>query len=380
MKTRLILDAMGGDYSPKANLDGLLQALPHFLNSYGELILLGDEQQIRSILSQQKFRPLLELTENSSSSFRVKIRHTTQIIQMDDSIQAIRTKSDSALNLGCQMAGQSYQNRTEENPPYGFISAGHSGALVTSALLHMHCLGKISRPALAVKIPTLSPDGCILIDAGATVDCKPENLRDFAMLGALYAKIETSSHPRIAILSNGEERNKGNELTRAASLLIEKLPLRALGQFIGYAESREVFHGQVDVIVTEGFIGNIILKSIESIGPVFTAMLKKERKYNPLYSLGFLLASGAFSLFKKKLEYSEYGAAPLLGVKGYVFVCHGRSNAKAIKNALLSAHLSMQGKTVEQIETSLTLFDPPTGFTSGDLDLKKRPLFQEQRL
>jgi glycerol-3-phosphate acyltransferase PlsX len=292
---------------------------------------------------------------------------------MEDSIRAIRSKPNATINVGCQLAAKSYlaskslernrdsqANSENDSVVSAFISAGHSGAIMASALLQMGRLPGVERPAIAVKLPTLSPDGCVLVDVGANVDCKPEHLRDFAIMGALYAQAERHTHtlPKVALLSNGEEKKKGNELTRASLALIEKLPCfqsdpEAIGEFLGYTEGKEIFKGQVDVVVTDGFVGNVVLKSVEGLGSAVTTILKSEAKRNPLTILGFLLSAGVFARFKRKLDYAEYGAAPLLGVAGYVFICHGRSNPRAIKNALLRARSAMKGKLVERLESTL---------------------------
>jgi glycerol-3-phosphate acyltransferase PlsX len=231
-------------------------------------------------------------------------------------------------------------------------------------------LRDVERPAIAVKLPTLSPDGCVLIDVGANVDCRPEHLRDFAIMGAAFASVERENPelPRVGLLSNGEERSKGNELTRAAAELIEKLPClkpenpRAIGNFAGYAEGKEIFKGQVDVVVTDGFVGNVVLKSVEGLGSAVVTLMKQEGKKNFLNILGFLFSAGAFRRLKKKLDYAETGAAPLLGVAGYAFVCHGRSNARAIKNALLRASTTVQERLIERLEEALATVEPePAG-------------------
>ena len=211
---RLILDAMGGDHSPRVILEGVLQALPELLSSSGELVIIGDEQAIQSILKKVRFKTLRDLIQKKtepthfkeSSSFRVRLIHTLESIEMDDSIGAIRKKPNASINLGCQIAAKNYlatqknfQRSGSKHPtsetlaPTAFISAGHSGAVMASALVQMGRLENVERPAIAVKLPTLSPDGCILIDVGANVDCKPEHLRDFAIMGAVYARAERNN-------------------------------------------------------------------------------------------------------------------------------------------------------------------------------------------
>lgn len=358
---KLVLDVMGGDHAPYAPLEGASQALSELQRKGVELVLLGDEKQIRTALSKRRLRTLADAVErgtrSSSPAGRVTLMHADSNIGMDDSIRAVRTKPGATINVGCQIAAKSYADGTD---PAAFISAGHSGAMMASAFLHMGRLPGIERPAIAVKLPTLSQDGCVILDVGANVDCKPEHLRDFAVMGALFAQVErkNSELPRIGVLSNGEERSKGNELTRAALTLIEPLacfqPGRAaVGQFVGYSEGKEIFKGQVDVVVMDGFVGNVVLKSVEGLGSAVVTILKREAKSSLLTPVGFLLAATAFRRLKRKLDYAEYGAAPLLGVAGYAFICHGRSNPRAIKNALLRAHAALEERFVQRMEGAL---------------------------
>ena len=361
---RLILDAMGGDRAPQAPLEGAAQALPELREKGAELILLGDEKQIHALLRKRRLKPLSDaiaqtLRHPKDAPIRVSIVHTAESISMEDSIRAVRTKPGATINLGIQMAGKAYEERLT---PTAFVSAGHSGAVMASALLHMGRLPSVERPAIAVKLPTLSPNGCVILDVGANVDCKPEHLRDFSVMGALFAQVERSGSelPRVGLLSNGEERSKGNELTRAALALIDPLPCfqpgdNAVGRFVGYSEGKEIFRGQVDVVVTDGFVGNVVLKSVEGLGSAVVTILKREARSNVFTPLGFLLAAAAFRRLKRKLDYAEYGAAPLLGVAGYAFICHGRSNPRAMKNALLRAHSALEERLVERMEIALRL-------------------------
>jgi glycerol-3-phosphate acyltransferase PlsX len=370
--TRLILDAMGGDFGPRVILEGVVQALPHLLKSSGELVIVGNQDVIQSLLKKRRYQSLAKAIHSDSNStnipspFRISLLHTSEAIQMKESISAVRAKPEASINLGCQLAGKSYTsgasgfNPQDNSRPAAFVSAGHSGAIMASSLLHIGRLSGVERPAIAIKLPTLGPDGCVLIDAGANVDCKAEHLRDFAVMGSIYAQIErkSSSLPRVALLSNGEEKSKGNDLIRTAYQLLEATPQlqaspHSIGKFVGYGEGKEIFKGQVDVIVTDGFVGNVVLKSLEGLGSSVITILKQEAKRNPFTSLGFLLAAGVFARFKQKLDYAEYGAAPLLGVAGYVFICHGRSNSKAIKNALLRAQAALKGQLVEKLEAAL---------------------------
>ncbi|MFL5813231.1 MAG: phosphate acyltransferase PlsX, partial [Bdellovibrionia bacterium] len=362
--------------APQSNLMGAIEALPD-LDSLPpgscDLVLVGDENIIRPLLEKRPYQPLAQALKEGTSrkGCRVSLRHAPETIDMEDSIRAIRRKPNASINVGCQLAAESYEQSKKAGspPPAAFISAGHSGAMMTSALLTMGRLKDVERPAIAVKLPTISRDGCVLIDVGANVDCKPEHLRDFAIMGAAFASVERHNPalPRVGVLSNGEERSKGNELTRAAAELIDKLPClkpenpQAIGQFVGYAEGKEIFKGQVDVVVTDGFVGNVVLKSVEGLGSAVVTLMKQEGKKNFLNILGFLFSAGAFRRLKKKLDYAETGAAPLLGVAGYAFVCHGRSNSRAIKNALLRASTAVQERLIERLEDALATVDAPVG-------------------
>ncbi len=367
---RLILDAMGGDHGPYALLEGAQLALPELKTQPGELVIVGDEALILPILEDRKYRLLSDSIRSKDPTFRVRIAHSSQTIEMGDSIRAIRSKPEASINIGCRIAGESYKalqskispaaDKFADSMPTAFISAGNSGAVMASALVQMGRLGPVERPAIAVRLPTLSPDGCVIIDAGANVDCKPESLRDFSIMGAIYAQVDRKSVtlPKIGVLSNGEEKSKGTELTRAAVALIEKLSCfhgpGAVGEFVGYAEGKDIFKGHIDVAVTDGFVGNVVLKSVEGLGSAFFSTLKSEAKSSPLAALGFALSAGAFKRFVKKFDYAETGAAPLLGVGGYVFISHGRSNSKAIKSALLRARTAVKGQYVEKLEHALS--------------------------
>ena len=206
------------------------------------------------------------------------------------------------------MAGESYSSREKlKVAPAGFISAGHSGAMMASALLNMGRLKGVERPAIAVKLPTLSDDGCVFLDVGANVDCKPEHLRDFAVMGAYFwwSRQKDSGLPKVGILSNGEEKSKGNELTRAAAELVDNLACLKgddrVADFIGYVEGKEIFKGEVDVVVTDGFVGNVVLKSLEGLGSAMISSLKRDARKSLIAPVGFLLLSSVFRNLKRKL-------------------------------------------------------------------------------
>ncbi len=350
---------MGGDHSPHAMLDGAQKALPEL--SHSELVLIGDEKVVYPLLARWRYRVLQEALKKGAHSGGCKVTFipATQTIEMTDSIRAVRNKPHASMNVGAELAAKAYRSKDPNRT--AIISAGHSGAVMASALVHMGRLPQVERPAIAVRLPSLSDDGCVVIDAGANVECKPEHLRDFAIMGALYAQVARKAKglPKVGVLANGEEKSKGTDLTRAASELIAELPCfsitgPSIGTFVGYAEGKEIFKGNMDVVVTDGFVGNIVLKSLEGLGTGFETLIKREMKRSLLAPLGFLFMAGVFRRVKRKLDYAEHGAAPLLGVSGYVFICHGRSNGRAIKNALLRAQTSLREGMVENLEKALS--------------------------
>lgn len=412
---RIVVDAMGGDNAPLAILEGVCRAIPELDLASNQVLIVGDLPQIESaiVASPQlkrlrKHLPSRRPDAESSAQEQgtkgtteipvpmapgIAFLHAPEVIEMADTIRAIRNKPNASINVGCRLAAEGYQaSKTKGEappaspqapllaPPTAFISAGNSGAVMASALLNLGRLGRVERPAIAVILPTLSPAGCVLVDAGANVDCKPSHLRDFAVMGALFAQAEQSAGAlaRVGILSNGEESSKGNELTRQASELICKSSLFELqldkafssgpppesnqapsaptpkaGIYTGYVEGKELFKGHVDVVVTDGFVGNVVLKALEGLGSAIVELLKAEIPRNPLTPLGYLLSFTAFRRLKRKLDYAEYGAAPLLGVSGYVFICHGRSGPKAIKNAILRTRTALQSGFVQKLESAL---------------------------
>lgn len=349
-KHHLILDIMGGDRGIEAPLEGAQQALSELT---AKLTFVGDEAQIVQALKTRRFEKLRRAN--------IEVIHASEEIKMDDTIRAIRSKPKASINVGMKLAEEAYSKGANGSMPTAFISAGHSGAMMASALLNLGRIEGIERPAIAVTLPTLSPDGCLFLDVGANVDCKPEHLRDFALMGAFYSKaaVNRSRKPRVGLLSNGEEKSKGNELTRqsadliAANSFLQKDNPNAIAEYVGYVEGKEIFKGDVDVVVTDGFVGNVVLKSLEGLGSAITSFLKQEARTNLLTTIGFLMGASAFRRLKRKLDYAEYGAAPLLGVRGYAYICHGRSNAKAFKNALLRTQSGLTGRFVENLEETL---------------------------
>jgi phosphate acyltransferase len=343
--SRLLLDVMGGDHAPKAILDGALLALKDLRHP---LVLIGDEAKIR----KHAIGKLL----GEGLDAKVSLVHAPETIEMSDKIKTLRAKPNAPINVGTRMAAESW----EAKRPDAFVSAGHSGAMMASALLTLGRLKGVERPAIATRLPTLAGKSVVCLDVGANVDCKPEQLRDFAIMGSFYATAASPGldRPKVAILANGEERTKGNDLTRATYEILEGHPLftpgkQSIAEFVGYCESKEMFRGGIDVAVMDGFMGNLILKNSEALGSMLIKILTNEAKRNPLNLLGFGLAWGAIRAFKKKVDFREVGAAPLLGVRGYIFIAHGRSDKVAIRNSLIRAQEALEGKMVEGLEKAV---------------------------
>jgi len=232
----------------------------------------------------------------------------------------------------------------------GFLTAGNTGAAMATAKVVLGALPGVDRPALAAAFPTALGTAATLLDVGANVDCKPHNLEQFAVMGEIYFRhMFGTRHPRVGLLSIGEEETKGNELTREAFQLLKQLPLN----FVGNVEGRDLYNGQVDVIVADGFVGNVALKISEGVANLVRTTLKETLKATITRQVGYLLSRSAFADFKKRLDHTEYGGAPLLGVKGVCFITHGSSNANAIKNAIRVAAEFAEHGINEKIEREL---------------------------
>jgi len=311
---RVVLDAMGGDHAPTVNIEGAVETV-HESDDI-EVILVGDESVIKKELKGRKF-----------TSGRISIVHASQVVEMHEPpTVAIRKKRDSSIRVGIGLV------KTGEAD--AFVSAGHSGVVMGTSLLLLGMSKGVDRPAIATLMPTLR-DTFILLDVGATVDCKPENLHQFALMGNIYCKLILGREkPSVGLLSIGEEDIKGNELTKEAFKLIKQSRLN----FIGNIEGKDIFTGMADVVVCDGFIGNIALKISEGLAETILKMLRKEISSITAGRLGYLMLKPAIRNFKKRTDYDEYGGAPLLGINGTSIISHGRSSSKAIKNALKVAN------------------------------------------
>ena len=301
---------MGGDHAPQVNIEGAVETVQE--SDDIEVILVGDETAIRKELKGKKYR-----------TDRISIVHASQVVEMHESpTVAIRKKRDSSIRVGI--------NLVKAGKADAFVSAGHSGVVMGTSLLLLGMSKGVDRPAIATLMPTLR-DTFILLDVGANVDCKPENLQQFALMGNIYCKLILGrDKPKVGLLSIGEEDVKGNELTKEAFKLIRQSSIN----FIGNIEGKDIFTGAADVVVCDGFTGNIALKISEGLAETILKMLKREISSVTTGRIGYLMMKPAIRNFKKRTDYDEYGGAPLLGINGTSIISHGRSSSKAIKNAL----------------------------------------------
>ncbi len=326
---KIALDAMGGDFAPLVTIEGAIETV----NSSEDIdiILVGDEHAIIRELDSKRFSPS-----------RISIRHASQAVRMDEATApAIRRKKDSSIRRGIELV----KNREAE----AFVSAGHSGVVMATALLVLGVSEVVDRPAIATIMPSLKTP-FVLIDAGANLQCKPENLLQFALMGSTYCRFMLGREkPRVALVSTGEEDSKGNELTKEAFKLLKETELN----FMGNVDGKDIFTGEADVIVCDGFTGNVILKTSEGLADALIRMLKREVADLTTGRIGYLLLKPALRNFKKKTDYDEYGGAPLLGIQGTCIISHGRSTAKAVKNAIRVAADFARKKVHEIISSAI---------------------------
>jgi glycerol-3-phosphate acyltransferase PlsX len=269
--------------------------------------------------------------------------HASEHVTMEESAaKAVRNKRDSSMRVASRLVRDKIAD--------GFISAGNTGACMATAKMVQGVVRGVDRPALSGLFPTLSGSPVVVVDVGANVDCSPRMLAQFAVMGEIYSRIILRlKSPRVGLLSIGEEESKGNDLTRAAMPLIKSLPIN----FIGNVEGRDIYTGKADVVVCDGFIGNVALKVSEGLVDIIKHMLQESLEATITRKIGYVLSKAAYTDFKKRVDYSEYGGAPLLGVKGVCIICHGRSNANAIKNAIRVAAEFSRGQINHHIEHEL---------------------------
>jgi len=323
----ITVDARGGDNAPMEVVKGCISALDR--DERVEIALVGQEDVIHSIIGNYK-------------NNRLKIIDATQVITNEDEpVKAIRRKKASSMVIGMDMV----KKREAE----AFISAGNTGALMAGALFRIGRIEGIDRPALAPIIPTLK-GGAMLIDAGANADCKPNNLLQFALMGSAYMnRVMEIEDPRVALVNIGSEPGKGNQLTKEAYKLLQDARLN----FVGNIEARDILEGNADVLVCDGFVGNIVLKLTEGLAMFIFSQLKAEFTANTISKIAAAILKPGLIRFKNKLDYKEYGGAPLLGVNGGCIKAHGSSDAKAIENAVMQAVKFLDMKVLEKIKADI---------------------------
>ncbi|MBV9574977.1 MAG: phosphate acyltransferase PlsX, partial [Acidobacteriales bacterium] len=312
-----------------------IQAARH----YGvRVILVGREEVLRPDLERHP----------AASGLPIEIVNASEVISMEDkAVQAVRTKRDSSMRVGLRLV--------RNGVAAGFVTAGNTGAAMTTAKMVLGAIPGVDRPALAAVFPTAAGTAACLLDVGANVDCKPHHLEQFAVMGEVYFRsMFGTRRPKVGLLSIGEEETKGNDLTCEAFQLLKELPLN----FVGNVEGRDLYGGRVDVIVADGFVGNVALKISEGVANLVRFTLKESLKATITRQVGYLLSRSAFTDFKKRLDHTEYGGAPLLGVKGVCFITHGSSNANAIKNTIRVAAEFADRNINDEIEKELAKIRP----------------------
>ena len=326
---RIAIDAMGGDHAPSEIIKGAVEAAalcPH------EIILIGNEDRICQELSLPKETPP-----------RISIVHTEEVIDNHDApVKAVRTKRDSSMVRGLEML--------KNGECDAFISAGNTGALMAGSLFTLGRIAGIDRPVIASVYPQVSGGISLIVDAGANAECKPHNLLEFGVMGSIYAqKVLDMERPRVGLVNIGAEDSKGTTIVKAAHELLQEGPVH----FIGNVEARDIPAGACDIIVCDGFVGNVILKLTEGMASSMMSLLKKKFTAGLIPKMGAALLSGKFKEIKELFDYSEYGGAPILGVRGAVIKIHGSSKSKAVKNAILKAVPYVENNVVSKIQDAV---------------------------
>lgn len=322
----IALDGMGGDHAPGEIIQGALESLNEFTDIH--IHIYGDEE---------KMAPYLQKHE------RLKVIHCAEVIEPDDEpVRAIRRKKDASMVRMAQAV--------KENEANAGVSAGNTGALMAAGLFIVGRIDGIERPALAPTLPTVDGQGFVMLDLGANADAKPEHLGQYAVMGSIYAeKVRSIATPRVGLLNIGTEEGKGNELTKAAFDILSEAPIN----FIGNVEARDLLMGAADVIVTDGFTGNMVLKTIEGTALGFFIMLKEVYMSSMKTKLSAALVKNELGGLKNKMDYSEYGGAGLFGLKAPIIKAHGSSNARAIYNAIRQARTMVQYEVTETIHETI---------------------------
>lgn len=312
MSLKIAIDVMGGDTAPVAEVAGAVAAA----RQWGcEAILVGDTEKIQA-----------ELTKHQTQGLSLEIHHASEVVGMQDSASdVVRKKKDSSIRVAFDLVKQ--------GRAVAVVSTGNSGATMAAGMAVLRRVKGIDRPAIGTLVPTLK-DQTMVLDMGANVECKPINLLQFAFMGSIYVEqVLGKTHPRVGLLSNGEEEKKGNDLTREANRLLKETDLN----YVGYVEGGDIYNGSVDVVICDGFVGNVVLKVSEGLAVAIGTMLKREIESRFWAKLGYVLSRSAFKAFKKKINPAEYGGAPLLGIAGTGIICHGSSDPVAVSIAIRQA-------------------------------------------
>ncbi len=322
------VDAMGGDHGPRVVVEGALRALAQ--DESLEVVLVGDRNRVQPEIDAHRPHP------------RMGFRHASEVVSMDESpAAALRKKKDSSIRVGIDLV--------KDGTAQGFVSAGNTGAVMATALLRLRPLPGVDRPGIATIMPS-KRDPFVLIDAGANVDCRPLHLVQFAVMGSIYARMVLKrSEPRVGLMSIGEEAAKGNELVKETYRLLAGTGL----PFAGNVEGKDMYGGAVDVVVCDGFTGNVTLKVSEGVADTIVSLLRREIQSRFFGRLGYILLKPAFSAFRQRIDYAEYGGAPLLGLRGVCIIGHGRSSAKALANAIGVAAQAIKENLVNVIGSEI---------------------------
>jgi phosphate acyltransferase len=351
---KIAVDAMGGDRAPEVIVEGAILATQEF---DVDVVLVGQKEIVEQELARR-------------SAHQLEIVPASQIVEMHESPSSALKKRDTSMKVAFEMM--------KRGEVQAVVSAGNSGAMMATGMFVMGTLARVARPAILIVVPS-EGKGTVIVDAGANVDCKPLQLGQFALMGSIYAeRVLAITNPRVGVLSNGEEEGKGNELTRAASELISGLSLN----YIGYVEGRDIFNDKVDVIVCDGFTGNIALKTMEGAASFAGEVLKQAFQKNFSSRLGYWMSRNSLREAYRRLDYAEYGGAPLIGLDGVAIIAHGGSDSRAIKNAIRAASDAVEqevnrlitdaltgpedsdglpGKIWRRIKSSMSLSDKPEG-------------------
>jgi len=334
---RIALDAMGGDFGPPNLVPGAVMALREY-SHINKLYLVGDSAKIEA-----------ELKKHGCNDGRIEIFHTTQVVDMSDrAVEAVRRKKDSSISRAVDLV--------KHDKAHAVVSAGHTGAAVAASAIKLRTLPGIDRPGIAAVLPT-ETNVFVLIDAGANIDARPEHLLQYAFMGTVYSRhVLGYKNPTVGLVSLGEEDVKGNEMTKEVFKMLKASSLN----FVGNIEGRHLFEDPVEVVVCDGFVGNVILKTCESISVAIFAWLKHELARTPMRKVGALFARDAFNTIKGKTNYEEYGGSPLLGVDGICIIAHGASTPLAVKNALRVAAESIEQQVNPHIVEEIRRYNEAT--------------------